>query len=207
MAEHRTFYGGEAPVLATTGEVGGDRHYQGAGLGEFGAWKCPACGKENTTQFEQGCPQCGAGAPGKHVGVPPPTKHVSEPPEIARPRLDDVLPTLLTKPVFTTGHNQLSMQLAEEWVGQHPQASLMDAFAAGFDACQQLERGRTMRLPPVTADLPELSPQGKGRRTIIAALKHFRDTILIESPEETTTGEWCTTEEASALIAELEEKA
>lgn len=52
------------------GEVGGSRHYAGAGLGRPALWECPACGTLNTGPIEQGCPSCGSGKPGTHVGIP-----------------------------------------------------------------------------------------------------------------------------------------
>lgn len=56
------------------GEIGGPRHYAGPTLGQVAAWKCPACGTENTTPFAEGCPTCGANTGetrARHVGVPP----------------------------------------------------------------------------------------------------------------------------------------
>lgn len=47
------------------------RHYAGPDTGTL-PWTCPACGELiDGTPFGTGCPKCGAGQPGKHVGVPP----------------------------------------------------------------------------------------------------------------------------------------
>jgi hypothetical protein len=59
-------------VLVESETVGGPRHYKGQGLGPVGAWKCPACGVENSGLLDNGCVACGAGSVrARHVGVPP----------------------------------------------------------------------------------------------------------------------------------------
>ena len=70
-----------------------------------------------------------------------------------------------------------------------------------------LERSRPIPQPhhrPTPHELTTLTPEGKARRTILAALRLFRDQILTQTPDEIESGEWCSLEEADALIAQLE---
>ena len=81
----------------------GSRHYKGAGLGRLQAWKCVACGQEQSGPFTLGCTSCGAGKPGvqtvqRKVGergeppAPPPAPRPAAAPQIRRPtRLADQL--------------------------------------------------------------------------------------------------------------------
>ena len=185
--EARTFYGGEVASGAQRGELGVGR-YEGRGLGEFGAWKCPKCGVENTTPFEQGCPSCGGGAPGQHVGI-----------DYGKPA-PAVKPAVFPSP----GVDVVLRDAAEAWVAQRPGVSAVEAFLAGYLMARQQAAAHVMQAPPVTADIEQLAPEGKVRRTIIAALKLFKDQILSDTPEEIATGEWCAVEEVDALLATLE---
>lgn len=201
VAEARAFYGGEAPVLATQGEIGGDRHYEGAGLGQFGAWKCPACGTENVGAFEQGCPSCGAGSGAAyHVGHPPP----------APPRDEGArLAPLKESPAFQAVKGDLDQGIAVydaalAWASAHMDASRADAFVAGYQLATAQLTAHTMRAAPVTADVAQLAPEGKSRRTIVAALKLFRDQVLSQTPDEIESGEWCSLAEVDEVIQQLE---
>jgi len=88
---------------------------------------------------------------------------------------------------------------AERWAETHPEATLAEAFAAGYLMAQ----GGMITAPPVTADVASLAPEGKPRRTIIAALLHFKDQVLADHPEEIESGEWCSPDEVDQLITEL----
>lgn len=176
---------------ATTGEVGGARHYDGPGLGEVGAWKCPACAAENTGPIDAGCVSCGSGsARARHVGQPPPAAQVSKSPAFQAVKADmDRAADLY--------------QAALAWSGAHQQASLADAFVAGWQLAQAQFAAHAIAAPPVTADVATLAPEGKARRTIIAALEVFKDQILSGRPEEVASGEWCSAEEVDELIARM----
>ena len=88
------------------------------------AWKCTRCGEENVSVFVEGCPACGAGAPGKHVGVDPITPKVVE------------LPTPEGTP---------SVLAFVEWLRRRPATDelfpplqqVRDAFLAGYAAGQK----------------------------------------------------------------------
>lgn len=58
------------PKTAADIAAAGGRHYRGRGLGPMGAWKCVACGYEQSGTFTQGCSKCGSGAPGTQVRKP-----------------------------------------------------------------------------------------------------------------------------------------
>jgi hypothetical protein len=76
--------GGDPLVAgASTGEVGGSRFYSGLGLGQLVAWKCPACGQENSGKLDAGCSHCGSGSVRpQHVGLPPMRRLGKEPDRI-----------------------------------------------------------------------------------------------------------------------------
>jgi len=92
--------------------------------------------------------------------------------------------------------------VAALWATEHPDASLAEAFRAGYELAMR----QTMHAPPVTADTLPFAPEGKVNRTIRAALALFRDQVLREADEEIASGEWCSIEEVGALIEELREK-
>ena len=60
---------------------------------------------------------------------------------------------------------------------------------------------------PVTADIAPHAPEGKPRRTIIAALELFKDQVLRGAVEEISSGEWCSLEEVDLLIHQLKDEA
>jgi hypothetical protein len=164
--------------------VGGSRHYVGGGLGSESGWRCPACGGENAGPIAQGCALCGSGRPGRHVDEPPPLPPAAEPEE----------PDPVSPPGF------------ERWRQQHPGATLEDAFTAGYllgvreaigKERAQLEGVR----PPIERPF---NPEHKITRTIIAALDHFRAWVLTGAQEEILNGEWCSVEEVTHLITQLQ---
>jgi hypothetical protein len=162
------------------GSVGGSRHYGGGGLGQTGVWACPACGAENQGPIDQGCALCGAGKPGRRVKPstppPPPPAHDDDP----RVEQGDV---------------------ADYWARTHPEASIAQAYRAGY-----LDGVREALAKTRAAEAsPPLLAEDRARRTIIAALALFRDQVLASSPEEVTSGEWLSADEADAVIAELTE--
>ena len=172
------------------GLVGGSRHYDGGGLGEA-AWDCPSCGAENTGPLAQGCQVCGAGRPGHRAEAPPPPPKVDvgvAPPELVVP------PPAEDESVFT------------RWLAVHPQATLEEAFLAGYiegiRATRRAERAAPAA-PAAQPQPPEL-PSDKVARTMVAALALFRDQILAGDPEEVSTGEWLSADEVTTLITELQ---
>jgi hypothetical protein len=161
--------------------VGGSRFYTGGGLGDPGAWKCPACGAENLGPIEQGCQLCGSGKPGRRAEPPPPPPRVSERPP------DD--------PTYDQVRQVQQGDVADYWASQHPEATLAEAYRMGY-----LDGVRAARQAQ-----PEASGD-KTRRTIAAALALFRDQVLAGNPEEVSTGEWLSAEEVDRLIAQLTER-
>ena len=208
------------------GVVGGHRQYDGPGLGA-GPWKCPSCGGANTAEMQVGCQHCGSGsAQPRHVGqppVPPSAKtiwdrHKGEDDLVPPPTFtvaDHFGEDLHLTPAFTAVKADLdrgmaAMQertdisiLAETWAEQHGEATITDAFIAGYQFGRLSMVQQTMAAPPVTVDLAELAPEGKTRRTIIAALDLFKDQILRDATEEIASGEWCSIEEVEQLITQL----
>lgn len=187
MAETaRTFTGGEQPQ---SGVVGGEisvGHYEGPEAHASHPWKCPKCGVENTTRLELGCPSCGGGVPGRHIGLPPPT-----------PTLDRLAAQGAPSPLYDA---------ARQWADAHPTAGLAAAFLAGYELATQQITAHIVQATPVTADVAALAPAGKPTRTIIAALDLFKDQVLAHEPEEVQSGEWCSAAEVDALITKLHER-
>lgn len=167
------------------GLIGGEsRHYTGGGLGHA-AWKCPACGAEQVGPPEDGCPACGAGR-ARAFKAPP------APPPVVVLAAADVESTPL-------------VQLAQAWAAAHPESPLHVGFIAGYLHAQREAHAQTMAAPPVTADVAALAPEGKVRRTIVAALELFRDQVLTSAKEEIASGEWCSPQEVHELIAHFRE--
>lgn len=166
------------------------------GLGDFGVWRCPSCGVEQTTPFDQGCPGCGAGKPGVHVGAPTvPTQQ-----------------TWNTDGVTITAHQTVwtkSQQLGFiAWTKQqHIEATaqvwalLEAAFVAGI-VHEQRETNGMLRTPlPPTQPL-SYTAAGAAARTIAAALSHFRDTLYQGADEEVASHEWVDRAELDRLISQ-----
>lgn len=193
------------PTLAspTQGEIGGDRRYSGP-TPSIGIWKCPACRAENDGALEAGCSTCGAGAPGKHVGIDPPPAPADH--AIEGARRTEGARAGNTSAAFDAVRADLAdamdvQGMALAWVSAHEQAGLAEAFLAGY----AFAMARTLRSEaPVTSDVLPVDPTSKARRTIRAALQLFRDQVLTQTPDEIASGEWCSLEECDQLIAELE---
>lgn len=190
--EPRSFYGGEVPTgPATTGEIG-RAPYEGPGLGPIGVWKCPQCRQDNEGDPAAGCVHCGSGsAQPRHVGVPPIKR---EEPQQAQ----------------NTGSPGLSQPAAAEsianaWARQHPHATLIEAFEAGLAAGFALVRGPEQKAPEQASTAPAFSPTAKVQRTLVAALRLFRDQLEPSAPE-ITDGEWCSHDEIDHLIHQFEEE-
>lgn len=178
--------------------VGGPRHYVGGGLGQEGGWDCPSCGSENMGPIAQGCVACGAGRPGRHVGMSPP------PPPAA--------PDEITTPPATVGPEPevRRRDLATIWAEEHPDADREEGFRAGFlegvrqaRMAQLREQQALDQQPQPTRPAVPYVADDMIQRTVLAALEHFRDHVLVSDPEETTTGEWLTQHQVTALIAQM----
>lgn len=192
----RQFYGGE-PLTGnpapSAGEITAGR-YTGPETHAQGPWKCPSCGAGNDGPIPQGCTACGAGKPGYHIGNPPPAE------------VDLALPPLAERanpPQEDPNSDKLIYDLAEAWSKDREDFGIIEAFVAGFKAARAQLQAQVMRAAPVTADVETLAPEGKPRRTIIAALEIFKDQILSQAPDEIASGEWCSPSEVDALIAQL----
>jgi len=174
--------------------VGGSRHYQGAGLGQVGLWGCPSCGADNAGPLEQGCTSCGAGRPAPRPPEPP-TPPI---PRVSQREPDD--------PTYTLGTDVL--RLWREWDQQYPDATTEMAYTAGYVAGMRAAlRAQVAQHRAHQQALPsEMSYTGEGKmtRTIIAALSLFRDQVLVEKPEEVTSGEWLSAAEVDSLIRRLQ---
>jgi hypothetical protein len=171
--------------------VGGSRHYQGGGLGVEGGWGCPSCGADNAGPIAQGCSVCGAGRPGRHIGTEPPVPPAApraELPETPEGTPDDV-------PRDTP---------ALRWLAEHPEATLEQAFIAGYVEgmrdMRYMSRRPTDAPPEAEAALP---PEAKVARTIVAALTYFADQVLPAASAEVASGEWCSVAEVRQLIQQL----
>lgn len=187
--------------------VGGPRHFDGPGLGQLIAWKCPACGADNSGPLEAGCQLCGSGRPGTHVGqAPPATAESAAIGEATDPSIVAYEDWWFTaKPVFDREHFRTALgglDLATL------QGLVKRAFVAGFRRGHthlmnsHSEAAEPKSLPgPVALPFPV---EGKAARTLIAALRAFIDTLFMEATDEIDSGEWCSVEEAKALIAQLE---
>lgn len=168
------------------GAVGGSRHYVGGGLGNESGWSCPSCGAENAGPIAQGCSLCGAGRPGYRAEAPPP------PPPAAPPEPEPA----------AAGE----INLAQLWIQRHPDATLEQAFTAGYIAGVKVTRQEVMaHLPEQRPSPMEMSttPEDRMNRTIAAALELFRDQVLAGNPEEITTGEWMSVAEVNNLLRSL----
>jgi len=159
--------------------AGGSRFYQGPGLGEA-MWACPSCGAENQGPIAGGCAVCGAGDP---KAAPPPPPPDLEPPQVAQG------------------------DMADYWAAKHPDATIADAYRAGYLEAQQHWAQRQQQPPTgVASGAAGFSPEGKVGRTIVAALMVFRDQVLATDPEEITSGEWLSVAEVTQLIRQINQQ-
>lgn len=202
MAEGaRSFYGGQAPTGTQGGELTAG-HYDGPEAHVEAPWKCPACGVQNEGRLALGCVHCGRGKPGVHVGVqqpptppPPATGAASMDAKIFLTTIDRGFAIwLVGQPPLDTSHMEIARRAFEAgWkTGAQHQAHTMKDFAVIATAA------------PATAAVEQLAPEGKPRRTIVAALQLFRDQVLTQAEAEIASGEWCSVEEVDQLIAQLQ---
>lgn len=187
------------------GEVGGDRHYSGPEASAVGPWNCPACGVHNEGRVELGCASCGSGKPGYHKGVDQVRSRPKETSWIGQIEPLDVVEQFWQQ--WYTWRKSVDENPAGV---QKIDRILAEAFRAGWIAGAQQRAHRVAPPDPPpgpSRGMPEilLPPEGKERRTLIAALKHFRDQILAEDPQEVAEGEWCSAAETEQLIAGLED--
>lgn len=182
------------------GIIGGPRHYDGPKLGD-GPWKCPACAAENVGPLDQGCTSCGSGSARPYkVATPPPDLKLDArkvPGALAQAEAAGAIRELPSDEI---------VDVASLWVERHPEATPVEAFRAGYLLALQQSQARTMAAPPVSVDVRELAPEGKPRRTIIAALELFKDQVLRDATDEIASGEWLTIEETEQLIQQLREE-
>lgn len=171
--------------LEKSEHIGGPRHYEGAGIGEITSWKCPACAVEQVSDPNLGCPSCSAGTQRPYKVAPLPTP----------PRSTLALEEQLYAPSLFDAWWALNAPT----IGQRP---LKEIARAAWDA------GQAAVSPPPETPIerqPEsFSPEGKERRTILAALRLFRDQVLVDAKDEIVAGEWCSLEETDRLIGQLE---
>jgi hypothetical protein len=185
------------------GEVSAGK-YEGPEAHATAPWKCPACGVQNEGRLELGCVHCGSGKPGRHIGLP-----TKESPAFKAVKADMARGLeALDAARLSTISQALERTLYEVWRDSQTdkafavtenQAYLEAAFVAGYRAAQ---RQILITAPPVTADVDELAPEGKVRRTILAALAFFKDQVLSNAESEIASGEWLSVEECERLIAQ-----
>ena len=183
-------YGGQPPS-GGTGEIGGGVYTGPKLYPEHAPWTCPACKADNSGPLADGCASCGAGSVKARRADP------VERPKPATPT-PQVVQQLQTD--MRTGLDTYAYAL--QWVAANPEASLADAFLAGY----QYANAKTIGAPPVAVDVERLSPEGKVRRTIVAALQYFREQVLPVATEEVASGEWCSVEEIERLIQQFQEQ-
>lgn len=189
----RSFYGGEPLTGGSgSGEISAGR-YQGPEAEMHGPWKCPACGANNDGLIPLGCTACGSGKPGYHVDQTP----------APAPAMDRSASLNGVVEAINDGDPDPVYQVAYAWHLDHPDHTPIEAFVAGFKAARAQLLAHTMQAAPVTVDVEQLAPEGKPRRTIIAALEIFKDQILSQAPDEITSGEWLSVPEVDELITTL----
>lgn len=215
----------------TSASVGGPRGYRGSEALARHPWRCPACGSEQNGPLSEGCTECGSGAgAAKHVGIDPPAKRRSSgglPSTHSGPWTDMPAPIALPKDLasafFVWMQQATSPTLAQAFEAGW-RAAQADRVTQPADD-RRLDMGGTHAAaqedPDVRQDPPSepsgvepeeaTSPEeaaarldGRRARSIVAALKFFRAQLLVEGPEELTTGEWMTLDEFDRYLKELE---
>lgn len=163
-------------------DLQGGRHYRQ--VPAVNLWQCPACDADNFGPLEQGCTSCGSGKPGQKVAPSITTSTSST--EVQKSTSEIEAPV------------DVAFRAWRKDYQEDPQTPLplhlYAAFVAGFYAAQGRVQQQTVE--PL-AGTPE-------SRTIVAALKLFRDQILSDMPEEVRSGEWLTPQEVDRLIDRLE---
>lgn len=176
-------------------------HYEGPEAQLEAPWKCPACGVHNEGRLALGCTSCGSGKPGVHVGIQQPRVTAAAIAAAQQGGLHHQRPIENQGLIEVAFRSWLTSHADRDNVRRVENESLVArAFYAGWQAAQ----GVTLQAPPVTADVATLAPEGKPRRTIVAALTHFKEHVLQQAEEEIASGEWCSIAEVETLIAQLE---
>lgn len=146
-------------------------------------WKCPACGSENSGLLEQGCAVCHAGKPGVHLEPVQSTQVREEPTDAA-----------FSTDIQTVDEAYIRWRTAGNHRLEHEQNVLAyEAFKAGYQ----------MGVSQVAETRVPLAGTAESR-TIVAALKIFRESVLPTASEEIASGEWLGIAEVDKLIARLE---
>ena len=153
-------------------------------------WQCPSCSATNTSPVADGCPKCQYGAPQPSAIPLPPVKPSP---------LVDVSPADLAFGKW--------IQPLRGKVDATQEAYLHAAFLAGVDfgyGYSNTEPGPAPTSTPPPAAVPL---QGTARtRTILAALRFFKEGMLAYTPEEIATGEWLSAAATAELITEYEDE-
>lgn len=203
-------------AIASAGKaenVGGQRHYEGQGLGPVIQWACPACGKSNSRPLSEGCEWCHSGeGAAKHVGVDPIVRKVEKSSYMV---VGTALPNATNIHVTDDSNAAFLGWLAQKRIEMPSIIPLLsEAFVAGWQSyATVLRAGVVMPLDSrdetpqdadattqATAEPLEGTPEA---RTIIAALELFRAQVLAEGPEEVGTGEWLGAGEIDRLIEDV----
>lgn len=195
----------EVPGVGAGDKVGGPRHGEETiRTPQPQAWKCPACGQQQVGVIEHGCTACGAGAPGRFVGVDPVVRkgttdgvRVDPLRDLGDGRLRHPQSAAPAAPSTTADPDQAFIEWFRPMRGQYApevETLLHEAFRAGFFASQV--RRQTEAEQPLTG-----TPES---RTIVAALRFWRENALPNMREEISTGEVLGPDEVDELIARLE---
>lgn len=199
------------PGVGAGEKIGGPRHgAETTRTPRPQAWACPSCGHKQVSIFEYGCEKCGSGKPGQHVGVDPIVRK-GEP----QHGPDDRLPSPVVRdlrepdprapqpapPGAGPGATLDPTEGFREWIrplrGRYEpeiEELLYQAYLAGFQAMQ----GR------VQADVASPLTGTPETRTILAALRFFKEQALPNMTEEITTGEILGEAGIDQIIARLE---
>lgn len=159
------------------------RHLDEAPARQAVVWNCPACGGQNVSPLELGCPACGAGQPGykaPEVATPPPAP--------VAPVLDP-LDSLLPFEAWLSTRRPAEQQLRN---------LLEAAYRAGYEA------GRAAGPPAQALAQETFRAEGTVARTLAAALTLWLDQMVPVLGEEMAAGQYCTAEEIRGLIRQYQ---
>jgi len=172
-------------------DISGSRHYTRAEP-KPAVWKCPACGIENISIPEQGCPSCGAGQPGYKAEPRPSTQTIER--VLPSPSYKWVNDRHAASPVPPSPDLVELNQLFFAWlqplrgkVDDTTEALLFQAFKAGYEVGQGARQ-----IEPLEGTAES--------RTIVAALTLFIDQVLQHNPDEVRSGEFLSAREAQQVI-------
>jgi hypothetical protein len=176
-------------------------------------WACPACGEQNLSVIGTPCGHCGSGGGAKFVGVDPIVrKGETRDPLHGIPAMGAVDELLTQRPV---GVDRVAFGFAQ-WLNTEERpavelsaevyALLLRAFRAGVE--WHREQQMTSPVTPPIENAPVAVPRSeRSNRTIVAALKLFKDQILSQLSKadlDAEEYEWLHPEEVDELIRELE---